>query len=129
MSTHDQDASDLDETEFQRASAEFLERLEAVRSVESRKASLPPRDPERPGLAHRVEEMVIEILALSKYQSRLAEAQSRDVPAHRSPSVVLAEWRAAVRRLEASSVATSQDADEVARLHAEYDRATEARRR
>jgi hypothetical protein len=40
---------------------------------------------------------------------------------------VLGEWRSAVRRLEESSVAANAHADEVARLHAEYQRAVESR--
>ena len=47
--------------------------------------------------------------------------------AGRAPKVVLEEWRAAVRRLEESSVQANAHADEVARLHAEYQRAIEER--
>ena len=116
-----------DESEFQRASAEFMRRLEAVGSVELSKAALPPGDPDRTELAHRVEALTIELLTWSRYQSRLAETQAHDLPEPRSPQVVLDEWRSAVRRLEESSVATNTHADEVARLHGEYQRAIEQR--
>jgi hypothetical protein len=116
-----------DESEFQRASEEFMRRLEAVGAVEARKAALPPRDPDRPELAHRVEALTIELLTWSRYQSRLAETQAHELQDPRSPQVVLDDWRSAIRRLEESSVATNAHADEVARLHAEYQRAIERR--
>ena len=127
MTTREEDVETTDESEFQRASAEFMRRLEAVGAVETRKAALPPRDPDRPELAHRVEALTIELLTWSRYQSRLAETQARDLQDPRSARVVLDEWRSAVRRLEESSVATNARADEVARLHAEYQRAIEQR--
>jgi|SRR5690349_3359803 hypothetical protein len=116
-----------DETEFQQASAEFLERLEAVRAVEVRKAALAPGDADRPVLARRVEALTIELLTWSRYQTRLADAQAVEPTAPRAATVVLAEWRAAIRRLEEASVATNAHADEVARLHAEYQRNIEER--
>lgn len=123
------DIRSVDEAEFQRASAEFLDRLENVRGVEVAKNELPPGHPERPVLARRVEAMVIELLALGRYQTRLAEAQAIDPTPPRPAHVVLAEWRAAVRRLEGSSIVTSEHASEVSRLHAEYQRSIEARMR
>jgi hypothetical protein len=122
-----EDVQATDEAEFQRASAEFMRRLEAVGAVERSKAALPPGHPDRPDLAHRVEALAIELLTWSRYQSRLAETQAHDIQDPRSPSVVLEEWRSAVRRLEQSSVATNAQADEVARLHAEYQRAVAQR--
>jgi hypothetical protein len=118
---------DIDEAEFQHASAEFLERLEAVRSVEIRKAALPAGDSDRPELARRVEALSIELVAWSRYQTRLADAQAAEPPTPRDPRVVLGAWRAAVHRLEESSVATNSFADEVSRLHAEYQRSIEER--
>jgi hypothetical protein len=47
--------------------------------------------------------------------------------APRAAPVVLAAWRAAIRRLEEASVTTNTHADEVARLHAEYQRYIEDR--
>ena len=117
----------IEDSEFQRASAEFMRRLEAIGAVETRKAALPPRDPDRTELAHNVEAMTLELLTWSRYQSRLAETQEHDVETTRAPQVVLEEWRAAVRRLEESSVTTNERADEVARLHAEYQRAVDQR--
>jgi hypothetical protein len=125
--TNHEDVPATEEDEFQQASAEFMRRLEAIAGAETRKAALPPGDPRRPDLAHRVEALTVELLTWSRYQSRLAEAQARDRQEPRSPQVVLAEWRAAVRRLEASSVAANEHADEVARLHEEYQRAADQR--
>lgn len=117
----------IEESEFQHASAEFMRRLEAIGAVETRKAALPPGDPDRTELAHNVEAMTLELLTWSRYQSRLAETQEHDVQTTRAPQVVLEEWRSAVRRLEESSVTTNERADEVARLHAEYQRAVDQR--
>jgi hypothetical protein len=125
--TSREEVQEREEEEFQRASAEFMRRLEAIGATETTKAALPPGDPQRPELAHRVEALAVELLTWSRYQSRLAEAQARDRQEPRSPQVVLAEWRAAVRRLEASSVAANEHADEVARLHDEYQRAADQR--
>jgi hypothetical protein len=127
MTTARDDVQATEEAEFQRASAEFMRRLEAVGAVETRKAALPAGHPDRPELAHRVEALAIELLTWSRYQSRLAEAQAHDLREPRAPKVVLDEWRAAVRRLEESSVQANTHADEVARLHAEYQRAVEQR--
>jgi hypothetical protein len=127
MTLADDRAHDIDEAEFQRASTEFLGRLEALRAVETAKAMLPVGHPERPVLARRVEGMVIELLTLGRYQTRLAEAQAVEPAAPRPAHLVLAEWRAAIRRLEGSSIVTSGHADEVARLHAEYQRTVEER--
>lgn len=126
MSSHEE-VQATEEEEFQRASAEFMRRLEAIGAVETAKAALPPGDPARTELAHRVEALTIELLTWSRYQSRLAETQAHDLQDPRSPHVVLGEWRSAVRRLEESSVAANAHADEVARLYAEYQRAVEAR--
>ncbi len=122
-----EDIPSSEEDAFQQASAEFMRRLEAVGAVETAKAALPPGDPARTELAHRVEALTIELLTWSRYQSRLAETQAHDVRDPRSPQVVIGEWRSAVRRLEESSVAANAQADEVARLHAEYQRAVESR--
>jgi hypothetical protein len=129
MTADPDEARRTDELEFQRTSTEFLERLEAVRAVEVRKAALPQGDPDRAILAVRVEALTIELLAWSRYQSRLADAQAGEPPPPRGPDVVLADWRAAVRRLEEASVVTSGHADDVARLNSEYRRSIEARDR
>jgi hypothetical protein len=126
----------MDESELRIASDYFLTRVERLHALEEQKRELPPA--ETAELAHEVESLTREILEWATRQTDLAEsvAATADADAHpisttppRALNVVLAEWRAAERRLQDEQPATagweSAQAD-IDRLRDEYARAYHA---
>jgi hypothetical protein len=126
----------MDEVELRIASDNFLTRVERLHALEEQKRELPPA--ETAELAREVELLTREILEWATRQTDLAEAVAADADAHtrsisttppRALNVVLADWRAAERRLEGEQPATagweSARAD-IDRLRDEYARAYHA---
>ena len=126
----------MDEGELRVASDNFLTRVERLHALEEQKRELPPA--ETAELAREVELLTREILEWATRQTDLAEAVAADADADIRPisttppralNVVLAEWRAAERRLENETPATagweSARAD-IDRLRDEYARAYHA---
>ena len=126
----------MDEAELRVASDNFLTRVERLHALEEQKRELPPV--ETAELAREVELLTREILEWATRQTDLAESVAADADADTRPisttppralNVVLAEWRAAERRLENEKPATagwgSAPAD-IDRLRDEYARAYHA---
>ena len=126
----------MDEAELRVASDNFLTRVERLHALEEQKRELPPV--ETAELAREVELLTREILEWATRQTDLAESVAADANADTRPisttppralNVVLAEWRAAERRLETEKPATagweSARAD-IDRLRDEYARAYHA---
>ena len=126
---------------LRRASDEFMQRLDRLYELESRKRELPPDRPEFVRLAREVEDMARALLFSGGAQVELAEEVHADIkhgetiidqpiretPPRRDAVTILAEWRGAERRL-AAATAGSQDEQqakaEVDRLREEYRRIT-----
>jgi hypothetical protein len=126
---------------LRRASDEFMQRLDRLYELESRKRELKPDLPEFVRLAREIEDLSRALLFSGGQQVELAEEVHadikqgetvvdqpiRDTPPRRDAVMVLAEWRAAERRLAAASAGTDDEREakaEVDRLRAEYRRIT-----
>jgi hypothetical protein len=117
----------------------LLERLDRLYELERRKRELLPDDPEFVRLAREIEDVATEALAQTSEQVELAKQVAhiakqgdsavadhaiRDIPpGPRDATLILAEWRAAERRL-ADASAGSEDEEraraDVERLRGEY---------
>jgi hypothetical protein len=128
-------------SELRKASDQLMERLDRLHELESRKRELPPDRAEFVRLAREIEDLARAVLFSSGEEVELAEAIHADVkagniaadqsiretPPKRDAVAVLAEWRAAERRLAAAALASSDEADaraEVERLRVEYRQIT-----
>jgi hypothetical protein len=128
-------------SELRRASDELMDRLDRLYELESRKRELPPDRPEFVRLAREIEDLSRALLFSSGEEVELAEEIHADVkagdaaadlpiretPAKRDAVGVLAEWRAAERRLAAAAMNSAEEAAaraEVERLRAEYRKIT-----
>jgi len=126
---------------LRQASDTFMQRLDRLHELEVRKRELAPDDAEFVRLAREVEDLSRALLYAGGEQVELAEAvhheakatdqaieQSiRDTPPRRDAVVILAEWRAAERRLAAAALDSADESDarsEVERLREEYRRIT-----
>jgi hypothetical protein len=114
------------EAELQRTSEEFLRSLDEVARLEERKTALDPDDPRRQALAREVEERTLALLARSQQQTDLVEAAAPDVlTPPRRPHLVLADWRAAERRVHEALLAAKRASLESAAFLEEYRRSVE----
>lgn len=126
----------MKEQELRLASDNFLARVDRLAALEEQKRELPPD--ETAALAHEVETLTREVLEWARRQTELAETVARSLDSSGQPisttppralPVVLADWRAAERRLQDEKPATaaweSARAD-VDRLRDEYARAYQA---
>jgi len=117
----------------------FMQRLDRLHELESRKRELPPDEPEFVRLAREIEDLSRALLFTGGQQVELAEAvhheaktndiavdQSiRDTPPRRDAVSILAEWRAAERRLAAAA----PDSDDERQARAESERMRDEYRR
>lgn len=127
--------------ELRRASDTLMQRLDRLYELETRKRELRPDRPEFIRLAREVEDMARALLSTSGVQVVLAEQVHADVktgdldanlpiretPPKRDAVAVLAEWRAAERRLAAAAPGSQDEGEaraDVERLRAEYRRVT-----
>lgn len=142
MTEHTEDSAPLEHAaDLRRASDEFIQRLDRLYELEKRKRELPPDQPEFVRLAREIEDMSRALLFAGGQEVELAEEVHadvkhgetvvdqpiRDTPPKRDAVVVLAEWRAAERRLAAAAVATAEEREaraDVDRLRGEYRRIT-----
>jgi hypothetical protein len=114
-----------------------MQRLDRLYELESRKRELPPERPEFIRLAREIEDLSRALLFSSGEEVELAEQVHADVkagdadanipiretPPRRDAIGVLAEWRAAERRLADAPSGSREEADAraaVERLRAEY---------
>lgn len=129
-----------------RAASDGLMRdLDVLTTIEAQKRTLEPGDPRLVELSERVEELATRLLATSGRQrrlteagnataeSRVAEAPIRSIEDTLRPIAdILAEWRAAERRLAAAEPGSADALEAEAMtefLRQEYGRAYEAHRR
>jgi hypothetical protein len=127
--------------DLRRASDEFVQRLDHLHELETRKRELPPDQPEFVRLAREIEDLSRALLYSGGKQVELAEEVHheaktndqaidqpiRDTPPRRDAVVVLAEWRAAERRLVAAAPGSDDELEaraEIERLRDEYRRLT-----
>lgn len=127
--------------DLRKASDQFMQRLDRLHELESRKRELPPGEPEFVRLAREIEDLARALLHTGGQQVELAEEvhyeaktsgvkveQSiRETPPKRDAVTILAEWRAAERRLAAAAAGSKDESDARAdseRLRDEYRRIT-----
>jgi hypothetical protein len=136
--TQDMDFHDVERAANLRAASDSLmQRLDRLYELESRKRELPPERPEFIRLAREIEDLSRALLFSSGEEVELAEQVHADVkagdadanipiretPPRRDAIGVLAEWRAAERRLADAPSGSREEADAraaVERLRAEY---------
>lgn len=141
MSEYTDDVQLEHAAELRHASDTFMQRLDRLHELESRKRELPPDQPEFIRLAREIEDMARALLFTGGQQVELAEEvhreakandiavdQSiRDTPPRRDAVAILADWRAAERRLAAAAAGSGEEATaqaDVGRLRDEYRRIT-----
>lgn len=135
--------SDLAE-DLRTTSDALLRDLEVLNAIEEEKRDLQPGDPRRVELATRIEEIASRLLVTSSRQVHLTEigriqsktgapeasaATINETPA-RPIGAILADWRAAERRLQAAEPGSAEAAEASAlsdHLREEYRRAHDAR--
>jgi hypothetical protein len=128
-----------DESALRTTSDAFLARLDRLHDLEVEKRLLTPGSDRMVALAAEIEELVREVLSVANTQYELAEqsdpgAGLRPIEAvpPREAAEILADWRAAERRLT-ETAAGSADHDvaraDIDRLRQEYSRAFEQRSR
>ena len=139
--THENETPEEHAAGLRRASDEFMQRLDRLYELETRKRELPPDRPEFMRLAREVEDLSRALLYSGGQQVELAEEVHadiksgetiidqpiRDTPSRRDAVLVLNEWRAAERRLAAAAPGTSEERearDLVDSLRDEYRRIT-----
>ena len=122
---------------LRQASDLLMQRLDRLYELESRKRELPPERPEFVRLAREIEDLSRALLFSSGQEVELAEAIHADVkagdadvnlpiretPPKRDAVAVLAEWRAAERRLAAAAPGSDEERDarsEVEHFRIEY---------
>lgn len=127
--------------DLRQASDTLMQRLDRLYELESRKRELAPEKPEFVRLAREIEDLSRALLFSSGVQVELAEAVHADVkagdadanlpiretPPRRDAVMVLAEWRAAERRLAAAPPGSAEELEargEVERLRMEYRQIT-----
>lgn len=126
---------------LRQASDTLMQRLDRLYELESRKRELQPQRPEFVRLAREIEDLSRALLYSSGVQVDLAEAvhadikagdTTADVPIRETPPKrdavgVLAEWRAAERRLAAAEGGSEDEREargDVERLREEYRQIT-----
>ena len=127
--------------DLRRVSDDFIQRLDRLYELETRKRELPPDDAEFVRLAREVEDLSRALLFAGGQQVELAEEVHADVKhgetevdqpirdtlPRRDAVIILAEWRAAERRLAAAPPESDEERAarvDVDRLRDEYRRIT-----
>jgi hypothetical protein len=127
--------------DLRQASDVFMQRLDRLHELETRKRELAPDEPEFVRLAREIEDLSRALLWAGNQQVELAEVVHheaktndiavdqaiRDTPPRRDAVSILAEWRGAERRLAAAASGSDDERDAKAdteRLRDEYRRLT-----
>ncbi len=142
MTEYAEDGAQLENAaDLRQASDLFMQRLDRLQELETRKRELPPDEPEFVRLAREIEDMARALLYAGGKQVELAESVHRDskendvandqpirdTPPRRDAVIILAEWRAAERRLAAVDIGSEDEVAaraDVDRLREEYRRIT-----
>ena len=137
----DDSAQHAHAADLRRASDEFMQRLDRLHELETRKRELPPDQPEFVRLAREIEDLARALLYSGGKQVDLAEEVHqeqktssvkvdlpiRETPPKRDAVAILSEWRAAERRLAAAGPGSKDEREARAdseRLRDEYRRIT-----
>ena len=135
------DSPQEDAAELRRASDDFMQRLDRLHELESRKRELPPDQPEFMRLAREIEDLARGLLFAGGVQVEKAEEVQADIkrgatvidqpiretPSRRDAVAILSEWRAAERRLAAAPPGSTEERAaraDVEQLREEYRRIT-----
>lgn len=135
------DTPQEDAAELRRASDDFMQRLDRLHELESRKRELPPDQPEFMRLAREIEDLARGLLFAGGVQVEKAEEVQADIkrgatvidqpiretPSRRDAVAILSEWRAAERRLAAAPPGSTEERAaraDVEQLREEYRRIT-----
>ena len=127
--------------DLRRTSDRFIQRLDRLQQLETRKRELSLDQPEFVRIAREIEDLARALLHDGGQQVELAEEVHhvarrsdaaidqpiRDIPPKRDAVAILAEWRAAERRLAAAPAGSEDESAaraDVERLRAEYRRIT-----
>jgi hypothetical protein len=142
MTEFSDDSAQLEHAaELRQTSDRFIQRLDRLQELETRKRELPPDEPEFVRLAREIEDLARALLYDGSQQVELAEEVHheakrndvaidqpiRDTPPKRDAVAILAEWRAAERRLAAAPMGSEDESaakGDVDRLRDEYRRIT-----
>ena len=126
-----------DEPELRTASDAFLARLAQLHHLEDEKRVLTPGSERMVGLAAEIRLVAEEVLGVAQDQLRIARAAAtvpglRPIEAipPREAHLVLADWRAAERRLAEASPGSAEEAiarADIDRLRLEYQRTFDQR--
>ena len=137
----DDSAQHAHAADLRRASDEFMQRLDRLHELETRKRELPPDQPEFVRLAREIEDLARALLYSGGKQVDLAEEVHqeqktssvkvdlpiRETPPKRDAVAILSEWRAVERRLAAAGPGSKDEREARAdseRLRDEYRRIT-----
>ena len=127
--------------ELRQASDEFMQRLDRLHELETRKRELPPDQPEFVRLAREIEDLSRALLYSGGKQVEIAEEihheqkttavkvdlPIRETPPKRDAVSILADWRKAERRLAAAAPGSNEETEareESERLRDEYRQIT-----
>ena len=115
------------EDQLQASARLFLTEVDRLGEIEREKEALPPGHEDRLALARQVEDVVVELVSMSRYQTRLVELQAQSLDGHDGPvramPKILEEWREAERRLHDARTAMERAADQTNRLREEHRQA------
>jgi hypothetical protein len=119
------------ESELQASSELFLNEVERLATLEREKQQMAP-GAEREAKAREIEDVALDLVSRSRYQTRLVEMQAQSMDeaeaAPRPAGVIIEEWRAAERRLNDARSALERATDEADRLRDEHRRSARQRR-
>lgn len=113
------------ENDLQASSDMFLAAVGRLEELERAKRDMPTHGEGRELLAREIEEIVLDLVARGRYQTRLIELQEQAADgqeASRRPSIVLEEWRTAERRLHEARMELEHASDAADRLREEHRR-------
>ena len=114
------------ESPLERPQQVFLAEIEHLAALERRKQQMGPHDEQRMVVARQVEDVAMDLMILSRYQTRLVALEAQSVGAvdgnGRSSHAILDDWRAAERLLHEARVAMERASDDADRLREEHRR-------
>ena len=114
------------ESPLERPQQVFLAEIERLAALERRKQQMGPDDEQRMVLARQVEDVAMDLMTLSRYQTRLVTLEAQSIgAAHgngRSSHAILDDWRAAERRLHDARMVMERASDDADRLREEHRR-------
>jgi len=127
--SHDAHAA---EEELQASSEVFLGEVDRLRRLEREKQQMGADGDARQAKAREIEDVTLDLVSRSRYQTRLVELQAESADPTTVPprpsAVILDEWRAAERKLNEARTAMERASDDADRLREEHRRSARAKR-